>query len=384
MAARALYFPILRAKAGELEALNRLSDRARHRTTPLLDIPEPKEEGRVSAKEQMATVCENLAKTWGTARPLFLDIARYTAAEAGGPLGELVEHLFRSARQARLQAMPVAGPVGFRDADYLAAVADVARRDGRGLAIRLPYEDFLEISRLEASLESCLATLDIPASRVDLVLDFEAIPRLPADQGAELAIVNVVSSAIHFAGPLAFRRIVICGSSIPEWPTIKKWPARLAVARRELAAWRRFTEDRPGVSLGFGDYGVVSPFQTKPTKSVRVPARVRYATTENQVFHRGPRDTYRAVAQAAAADAEFPSVPPSWGGNAVRECAANYGDLGGPTQWVARDTNLHIEATVVHVEDHLGRVAPELLGPPVEVSRMPWLQDSLSIVGEGP
>lgn len=332
----------------------------------------------------MATVCEQVARTWGTARPLYLDISRYTATEAGGPLSEIVEHLFNCARQARLQAMPVAGPIGFRGAEYLAAVAEVARRDGRGLAIRLPWEDFLEIGRLEESLGPCLEVLSIPASRMDLVLDLEAIARLPKDQGADLAIVNVVSSAIHFAGPLGFRRIVLCGSSIPEWPTIRKWPARLAVVRRELSAWRRFTEHRPGVSLGFGDYGVVSPFQTKPAKAVRVPARVRFSTPEQQVFLRAPRNAYRALAQAAAADAEFPSNPPSWGAHAVRECAANYGDPGGPTQWVERDTNMHIETTVVHVEDHLRRVAPEHLGPPIEVSRMSWLQDSLLIVGEGP
>jgi hypothetical protein len=384
MAARALYFPVLRAKAGELRALARLSDRARHRTIPLLDIPEPGEEGRVSARELMASVCEELARAWGTARPLHLDISRYTGTGAGGPLGEIVEHLFKCARQARLQAMPVAGPVGFRSVDYLAAVADVARRNGRGLAIRLTSEDFLEASRLEQSLEPCLAALNIPASHIDLILDFESIARLPADQRAELAIVNVVSSAVHFADPLGFRRIVLCGSSFPEWPAIRKSPARLAVARLELSVWRRLTKIRPDVPLGFGDYGVVSPFQTKPTRCVRVPARVRFATPEQQIFFRAPAGTYRELAKSAAKDTEFLSLPPSWGAIAVRECAANYGDEGGGTQWVARDTNMHVEATVVHVEEHLRRVAPEILGPPVELSRMPWLQDSLSIIGEGP
>jgi hypothetical protein len=383
MTARALYFPILRAKTGEMGALAHLSDRARQRTIPVLDIPEPKEEGRVSARDLMARVCEELVRTWGTAHPLYLDISRYTETEAGGPLSELVEHLFKCARQSRLRAMPVGGPIGFRSVDYLTAIANIAHQDGEGLAIRLPAEDFIDASRLEQSLECCLAALGVPSSRMDLILDFEAIARLPADQRAELAIVNVVSSAIQFAGPLGLRRIVLCGSSLPEWPTIRKWPARLAVARLELSAWRKLTENRPDDSLGFGDYGVVSPFQTKPTKNVKVPARVRFATPGQQVFYRAPRDAYRTLARSAVADAEFPSIPPSWGANAIRECAANYGDPGGPTQWVARDTNMHIEATAIHVEDHLGRVAPSLLGPPVEVRRMPWLQDSLSIIGEG-
>jgi hypothetical protein len=263
-------------------------------------------------------------------------------------------------------------------------VSEVTKRDGRGLALRLPPDDFLEIERLEEALGRCLATLGIPVPLIDLIIDYEAIGRLPATQGAELAIVNVVASAIQFASSFGFRRLVLCGSSIPDWPTGKKQPARLAISRRELSAWRKFTEDRPGFALGFGDYAVISPFQTKPAKTVRVPARVRFATPEQQVFLRAPRKQYRALAQTAVRDEEFRLVQPSWGSNAVRECAANYGDSGGPTQWVARDTNMHIESTVIHVEDHLRRVAPELLGPHVEIARTPWLQDSLLIVSDQP
>jgi hypothetical protein len=113
MSILALYFPILRAKAGEFDALSRLSERARLRVTPLLDIPEPKEEGRSSAQEYLASVCVQLARTWGTARPLFLDISRYPMAGGPDSPSELIEHLFKCARQVRLRALPVAGPDWF-------------------------------------------------------------------------------------------------------------------------------------------------------------------------------------------------------------------------------------------------------------------------------
>jgi hypothetical protein len=38
---------------------------------------------------------------------------------------------------------------------------------------------------------------------------------------------------------------------------------------------------------------------------------------------------------------------------------------------------MHIEATVAHVERHLQKIAPELLGPAVELPRSAWLQDAL-------
>jgi len=282
-----------------------------------------------------------------------------------------------------LQALPVAGPVWFRGGEYLNAVSNVATGDGRGTALRLPRDDFVDEEKLRETLGSCLGALSVPPDRIDLLLDFEALARLPAPQSAELTIVNVVTKAIQLAAAIGLRRIVLCGSSVPDGSNAGRPPARLEIERRELAAWRRITADRPGLAVGFGDYSVISPFQLMSTNRVRVPARVRFATPEKHVFMRARRRDYRALSKTAVTDAGFGLVPSCWGSFAVRECAANYGSVGGPTQWVARDTNMHIESTVVHVERHLERVAPELIGPPVEMPAMPWLQEPLLIPDEG-
>ena len=40
---------------------------------------------------------------------------------------------------------------------------------------------------------------------------------------------------------------------------------------------------------------------------------------------------------------------------------------------------MHVEATVVQIETHLQRVAPDSLGPLMELPHTPWLQDSLQL-----
>lgn len=378
-----LYVPILRAKAGEIAALERLSERAKYRSVPVLDIPEPSEEGRASLEEHLAKTCKELARSWGTAHPLYLDIARYPLASEGEPTDLTLRHLFTCARQARLLAVPVAGPVWFRGEKYLRAASSVGAQDGRGIALRLPLDDFIEPSRMMPTIRQCLELLDLAPSYVDLLLDFEAIPRHPPLLGEKTALVNIASSAIRAIAEQDFRRIVLCGSSIPESLGTTKAPARLEFERRELAAWRRITSDRPTRPLAFGDYAVIFPFQTKPPTSVRVPAKIRIATPEKQILLRARGKDYRVLSQEAVATQAFQDLPASWGAHEVRECAGSYREPSNPTEWVARDTNMHIEATVVHIEDHLQRVAPTTLGPPVELQGPAWLQRSLPLVGPG-
>ena len=201
------------------------------------------------------------------------------------------------------------------------AVSSVAVRDGRGVALRIPSEDFLDVGAMSATIGECMSLLGVSASEIDLVLDFEAIARLPQPQQAVLAIVNAVGAATRAAHERGFRRLIFCGSSIPDPVGGRNSSRKTEFERCELAAWRRLVEDRPEMTLAFGDYGVISPYQTKPSKSVNVPARIRIPTPDRQLFMRAPRDDYRQLSGFAIEAPEFRALPPSWGANAIRDCA---------------------------------------------------------------
>jgi hypothetical protein len=376
MQTRPLYFPILRAKTGEIEALGHLSDHAKFRTMPVLDVPEPSEEGHSSTADHFYRTCDHLKQSWGTALPLCLDLSRYSLDTPS--LDSVALSLFDSAREARLIALPVAGALAFRGSKYLTAVATIARQDGHGIALRLATEDFEDAAVLAATLDESLSALGLPTDRIDLILDFEAITRTPSAREG-LTALTIALTATQTATRYGFRRIALSGSSVPEPMSMKKIPAHLEIERQEFEVWKDIIKNKPATALMFSDYGVIPPFQSKPTRNVKVPARIRFPTTEKQIFLRGPRKDYGSLAESASAKAEFRGLPPSWGANAVRECAGHYGTPGGPSQWVARDTNMHIEATVAHVEAHLRNVAPDLLGPPVKLPKTAWLQESLSL-----
>jgi hypothetical protein len=98
-----IYFPIERAKKGEFDAMATLSPRTKSLTCPMFDLPVV--EGVDAFDILQSTVASSLARTWGTADELFLDLFRYDPDSLIHGDMPYVVRLFNSARQAGLKAI---------------------------------------------------------------------------------------------------------------------------------------------------------------------------------------------------------------------------------------------------------------------------------------
>ena len=65
----AIYFPILRGKEGEIDAIGHLSPYARSRVRPLFDIQKPRSPAKSSLEQFLADTAREIASAWGTTRP---------------------------------------------------------------------------------------------------------------------------------------------------------------------------------------------------------------------------------------------------------------------------------------------------------------------------
>lgn len=81
----AIYFPILRGKEGEIDAIGHLSPYARLRVRPLFDIQKPRSPAKSSIEQFLADKAREIASAWGTTRPLFIDFRRYGPARTPQP-----------------------------------------------------------------------------------------------------------------------------------------------------------------------------------------------------------------------------------------------------------------------------------------------------------
>ena len=189
---------------------------------------------------------------------------------------------------------------------------------------------------------------------IDLFIDIEAIDRLPPPLQGARSITAVVDEAITALDAMNFRNLVVVGCSLPEKVgKAHDWnPLRLR--RTELEVWTELSQRRAKDGIRYGDYGIAYVFEEDPDGPVRAPSRIRLSTESEYVLHRAPRDDYRKLCAHVTKTRDFDRSLQAWGAQEISQGGTS--GPGAPREWVARDTNLHIERTRRIVEAQLGRL----------------------------
>src|SRR5262245_46567814 len=123
-----VYFPILRAKAGEIDAIGRLAPRTQSLVRPVLDFPKQKKKDSRPLADYLAEKVWEIKLAWGTSKAIYLDFLRYEPDTKVHDGRHIADFVFDLARQARLRTIPVAGPLSVRGpgVEYLDAVSRIA------------------------------------------------------------------------------------------------------------------------------------------------------------------------------------------------------------------------------------------------------------------
>lgn len=360
MAQHPHYVPILQGKRGELVALREFPADAGAAFTPLIEVPAipwdwEDDEPKRSLAEHLAPYPMSLQRNIGQQRVAWLDLPDSTIEPSDRIDGwHPVDVLFSGCRDAGVAAVPVTGPA--RDMAHQQAVAAVAAVDGRGACLRV--ESAAIGDGLDTALATLLATLNLPAAQVDLLLDLGPI----GPNAVQLAAVGIAAILSTQLGQ-PWRSLTLGAGAFPEslgglsrgLSTIPRadWALWVAV-RNRLSARRR--------ALNFADYGIQAPqLADIDPRTMRVSANIRYTTPEDWLIARGQIvigkgrvgfDEYRRLAADLVARAEFRGAAFSPGDTYIAQCAAGSEGPGTPEIWRRQGTSHHL-ATVV---DQLARL----------------------------
>lgn len=377
----ALYYPILRAKQGEIESLGHLSPRARSRVRPFIDIPRQKTNDNRSLEQYLADTLTSIKQSHGTSSPLFVDLSQFGPEISTSDGRHPVEFVFEIVRQLRLMAIPVTGPELIRGEGprYLEAVKGIVQIAGMGCGLRIPIAEYRNPDSVLNELEITLREQRLDPVATDLFLDCEALDRLPSEYVTEQQLETTIREALQAIRDIPFRTIVFAASNVPQQVGPEYTAKPLRVDRTDLAIWKNLIEDDVCRRLRFGDYAVIPPFQDDANKPVRAPSRIRLSTEKEHLFYRGPRNQHRTLCQRIFEDQAHVAQSPSWGLAVTKACGRGSGGIGGPADWVARDVNMHIESTVEAVEENM--VKNELLSALNldQPAKEPWLQAELGV-----
>jgi hypothetical protein len=106
----ALYFPIHRAKKGEITSVGHLRPSTHPLVRPTFEVQKPAEDNDVSLDEYLAGVAAELWAAWDHRLPLFADLPMFSPDDRTGDGKHCIEYLFQCLRQQGLRAIPMDGP----------------------------------------------------------------------------------------------------------------------------------------------------------------------------------------------------------------------------------------------------------------------------------
>jgi len=304
----------------------------------------------------MSTVASSLARTWGTALPLYIDMSRHDP-DAVVENASAVAHLFDCARQAGLVAIPVSAPVRDRQGNtgaYFDGVAKTARKDQRGVALRVDFEYFSDVDSLETLLSESMRAVDAVDELTDVFLDCGPLEKLPTNDSTTRSLMMTYSLALLALEGRRFRNVILCASNIPSKVDRMRNGTPHRVANREFAVWGQIVGHKNNRPVKFSDYGARHAHQKDGGGGSRPPARIHLVTSNEHHLYLDDAQRYRQLCDSAMRSEEFSRQ--SWGTRAVRECARGSGDYGGATEWVERDTHMHLEMMATLVGSRLAEI----------------------------
>ena len=188
----------------------------------------------------------------------------------------------------------------------------------------------------------------------DVFLDGGPIDKLPLADPRPKSLMAAYSTALIALEGRRFRNIVICASAIPNKVASIQTGVPHRVANSEFILWSQIVGNRSTRATKFSDYGARYAHQKDGGGGSRPPARIHLTTTERHHLYLGEPQRYRELCSAAIQNQEFSQQ--SWGTRAVRDCARGNGDYGGATEWVERDTHMHIETVADAIRSRLSEL----------------------------
>jgi hypothetical protein len=340
-----MYCPILKAKAGELEALRRLPGAERDRVALVLDIPTTADEVGSNLDDYLHKKAARVRKAWGT-RKVAVDIFDLEPSVLCGNGSHPVEWLFQCLRVAGVTAIPVGGLD--REPRHYEAVRRVVAQGRRGLCVRILEDDMITPDERGQALREYLRGLNVPPEDVDLLLDFRSI------RGRNLSELARFAEAFLLALPYPqsrWRTVAVSASAMPQSLAEVAAPgSEVTIERSEIDLWS-LIQSRSGIQRQpiFGDYGIVHPDSVEfdPVR-MNPAASIRYTVARGWLLVRGRSlriagfRQFHSLAQRVVARPEYMGRRFSYGDEGIALCARRQSGPGNLTKWVAFGTSHHL------------------------------------------
>jgi hypothetical protein len=344
------YFPAVKARAGELQALSHLDAAARSRVTPIIDIPVDEDTDVQTVSAEIEKLVRSLPNTWDNVNRLIVN-----ASGTDGivdPVGREVVGQMHDDLRGTVLATPTVGLSS--SPGYRAEVSRIVSLDGLGVCVRVVSDDLGSLPTLQSDLVGLLIDLGVVESDADLVIDLGHI-----EANTVNVFVSLFSALVANLTKLAnWHSFVLLSGAFPANLNNVVTGRPSSIPRLDAALWSRVVSASPARLPSYGDYGVSHPM-IPTVLGFRSSANLRYTGDDSWTVLKAPfrasNQGFFAICATLAGMTPSPLRPAgySWGDQHVHRCSIPTGGPGAGREWKAWSTSHHL-ATVL---DRLATVA---------------------------
>lgn len=357
-----IYFPILKAKDAEFDALKNASESINKSIIPLFELPRfnPSLKKYQDDTQPKTTFLSELSEKIGSLRSgMFAMFDSYHWQNPGDKVETGEHHLsyfFNALNSAGVKAVPVVGYDRWDDQEYRIALRLVSSMHIGKFCIRLDrfaFDDVSDPEHFHERLSEIIDYLGLNPSDCHVVLDLEDISILPLVESLEK--FDTLFAEISGYG---FSSYSVAGCSLPSSidKVVKERDSCGSVMRGELLVWKGARKQYPAHNIYFGDYGVRGP-STSETGFGNTNAKIRYTVDDSFYIVRGHvirkpigGRQHCVLAEKLIKSGYYLGPNFSWGDGQIQRCAN--GELGGaPATWIKIDTSHHLAHVVAEVAE---------------------------------
>ena len=354
------YVPILRWKAAEKGALEKLWEKHRGIITPLIEfiMPQPEmpkkgEKNKTPEEllnesikvflEKLPNISNQVASCWGQTA-IFVDVQLIDGSIRADAL-EKILHLGKGLNIFMIPVINIIPVIGFEsDAKTRRVAVNFAKESKHGLCIRISDSDFRQ-STLAANIKSFIETNDLITAETDLLIDFKIVNE--ETNGKEL--IEKINSLPYLDD---WRTFIVATGAFPKDLSHLEKHKDHGISRTDFRLWQDFVKTLKRAP-SFSDYTIQHPIYTEPTPNANPSASIRYTLDDKWLIMRGeglrnPKGAgfkqYPAQAQLLASQEIFKGADFSYGDAYIAEKAKDIKtkQTGNPKTWLEAGINHHL------------------------------------------
>ncbi|EMG7788089.1 beta family protein [Klebsiella pneumoniae] len=369
------YVPILRAKAGEFEALKRLKPVYSQKIWPFVEIPQLTENDKKSKalsgssqmKKDFLTKIADGINNANSSSSIFFDFFDWKADSYIETGEHVLSYMYRALASSGSLVHPVIGFDRWDILDYQNALKGLVVPEGTMYCLRIDstsIDDAYDVDYFTDTIHEILDSLGLSGAEVMVMFDFGDV--------THKSIVSMHADMQHLitaVDEFGFASIMIAGCSFPIIinDAVKEVDSTDLVERKEMHVWKAIYSDMKSPFL-FADYGIRNPKGADGVKAIHANGKIRY-TIENKYFvargHSKQKGNKGAqmydLARVIVKSPYYLGAGFSWGDERIEACSREE-IKGGPTQWISYDTNHHMSFVVEEVSEfQRSRITPRIV-----------------------